>query len=623
MRHQRNRVHGAFFATLLTALSAGHAQALTINLSDVGVTPMTSDQFAAFRRAADEWEDTFSDPITININIAFNNLDDNILGSTRTTRTTHLYTAVINAMAADADNSAESAAVAALPASLVPIIDINGERTGNRVTMATANAKALGLGTSPDSVYGSAPPGVDAVITFNTDFTNDFDYDDSDGINGSQTDFTAVARHEIAHGLGFFSVTDVQDGNAGFVLYPNTLDLWRFEETGGSHGLGSEPRLLTAGDAEYFDSVRNNITLSHGVQLIDPLCDSGNMRCQASHWSDDRGLLMDPTLAPGVQQGIESTDTHALNYVGYNRRLQIFCCIELIPLWDLKWFWLFDEPPFVDGPFPPVPRPLPEAPEWANLGWLSTMELGALGFRSGVGFARFEESGEFNGELIEPEENFEGQVNLNPPAEPVFERPPTLFEMTFDSDQENGIPFRFSATCGELGCEYDPTIGDFGGYRIPGVLDAQGDGEEDIDARVTLIVAADETVIPDPEQQNVFKLAADSADSNLLINDYEAFGLEAPLDSDEDGVLDSADNCTDEPNADQRDTNGDGYGNVCDADLNNDGVINVVDLGRMRSVFFDNDPDADLNGDGVVNVIDLGRLRGSFFGAPGPSGIAP
>ena len=106
----------------------------------------------------------------------------------------------------------------------------------------------------------------------------------------------------------------------------------------------------------------------------------------------------------------------------------------------------------------------------------------------------------------------------------------------------------------------------------------------------------------------------------------EFFGhgfLRVPVetDLDGDGVLDSADNCTEVANTDQRDSNGDGFGNVCDADLNNDGTINVIDLGVLRSVFFSNDADADFNGDGVVNVIDLGMIRGMFFGEPGPSGL--
>ena len=76
-------------------------------------------------------------------------------------------------------------------------------------------------------------------------------------------------------------------------------------------------------------------------------------------------------------------------------------------------------------------------------------------------------------------------------------------------------------------------------------------------------------------------------------------------------------------NPDQRDTDADGYGNLCDGDLNNNGVVNFVDLGLMKSVFLSADPDADLNGSGVVNFVDLGLLKGQFLGAPGPSGVAP
>lgn len=90
-------------------------------------------------------------------------------------------------------------------------------------------------------------------------------------------------------------------------------------------------------------------------------------------------------------------------------------------------------------------------------------------------------------------------------------------------------------------------------------------------------------------------------------------------DTDNDGVFDDVDNCTAIANPAQVDSNGDGYGNACDADLNNDCTINAVDLGIFRSVFFTSDADADLNGDGTVNAVDLGILRTQFFSPPGPS----
>ncbi|MEL7449434.1 MAG: LamG-like jellyroll fold domain-containing protein [Pseudomonadota bacterium] len=91
-------------------------------------------------------------------------------------------------------------------------------------------------------------------------------------------------------------------------------------------------------------------------------------------------------------------------------------------------------------------------------------------------------------------------------------------------------------------------------------------------------------------------------------------------DTDGDGVSDAVDNCVAVANADQRDSNADGFGNACDPDLNDDDVINFTDLGLMKSVFFSDDPDADLNGDGAVNFADLGTMKSAFFGNPGPSG---
>ena len=95
------------------------------------------------------------------------------------------------------------------------------------------------------------------------------------------------------------------------------------------------------------------------------------------------------------------------------------------------------------------------------------------------------------------------------------------------------------------------------------------------------------------------------------------------LDTDGDGVPDNADNCTLVFNPDQRDTDGDNYGNICDPDFNQDLIVNATDLIYLKSNFFTTDPDADLDGDGVVNSIDLAILRSFYFKPPGPSGLVP
>ena len=100
-------------------------------------------------------------------------------------------------------------------------------------------------------------------------------------------------------------------------------------------------------------------------------------------------------------------------------------------------------------------------------------------------------------------------------------------------------------------------------------------------------------------------------------------------DSDGDGVPDTADNCTVVVNADQLDANGDGYGNLCDGDLNNSGFVTTADFGLLRSVLGQPASSgplaaaADMNGSGTVTTADFGLLRAALGMAPGPSGVAP
>lgn len=92
-------------------------------------------------------------------------------------------------------------------------------------------------------------------------------------------------------------------------------------------------------------------------------------------------------------------------------------------------------------------------------------------------------------------------------------------------------------------------------------------------------------------------------------------------DSDGDGIPDDLDNCILVPNPDQRDSDGDGYGNACDGDLDNNGFVNFADLAILQARFGTRDADADLDGNGVVNFADLARFRELFGRRPGPSGL--
>jgi uncharacterized protein (TIGR03790 family) len=100
-----------------------------------------------------------------------------------------------------------------------------------------------------------------------------------------------------------------------------------------------------------------------------------------------------------------------------------------------------------------------------------------------------------------------------------------------------------------------------------------------------------------------------------------------PADRDGDGIPDERDDCLWMPDPDQRDTDGDGFGNLCDPDLDGNGVVEggegaASDLARleraMRTGLYV--PDPDLDGDGRIDARDMGIAQLYLHLPPGPSG---
>ncbi len=112
---------------------------------------------------------------------------------------------------------------------------------------------------------------------------------------------------------------------------------------------------------------------------------------------------------------------------------------------------------------------------------------------------------------------------------------------------------------------------------------------------------------------------------------WVAWTFRASTDVDTDGVADFADNCTLVSNPTQIDSNGDGYGNICDADINNSGLTTATDFNLLRGCL--NQPGyptgtatcqaSDMNGSGTVTATDFNLLRTRINTAPGPSGLHP
>lgn len=93
-------------------------------------------------------------------------------------------------------------------------------------------------------------------------------------------------------------------------------------------------------------------------------------------------------------------------------------------------------------------------------------------------------------------------------------------------------------------------------------------------------------------------------------------------DYDSDGILNALDNCITKSNADQFDSNSDGYGNACDPDLDDDVDVDGDDVTFYGSMYLTTNTLSDFNNDGIVNSLDTSILRTYYF-PPEVTGLAP
>ena len=133
---------------------------------------------------------------------------------------------------------------------------------------------------------------------------------------------------------------------------------------------------------------------------------------------------------------------------------------------------------------------------------------------------------------------------------------------------------------------------------------------------------------PFPDDRDNEQAQCETDFENVLVVQFGECS-DSPIlpDDDEDDVLDTLDNCVGTANADQLDTNDDGYGNACDPDVTNDGTVTSPDFVLFSLAFgtssgdLDYNADADFTGDGRVESPDFVQLVLRFGEAPGPSGL--
>jgi hypothetical protein len=114
---------------------------------------------------------------------------------------------------------------------------------------------------------------------------------------------------------------------------------------------------------------------------------------------------------------------------------------------------------------------------------------------------------------------------------------------------------------------------------------------------------------PNPSAGGYFKVGY----GECAIEQYAVYAyIEADIDGDSDGVSDAIDNCPSDYNPAQTDTDGDGLGNVCDDDDDNDEFTDEIE-GYVATDSLDDCPDnlsdpawpPDIDNDTRVNIFDI------------------
>ncbi len=174
-------------------------------------------------------------------------------------------------------------------------------------------------------------------------------------------------------------------------------------------------------------------------------------------------------------------------------------------------------------------------------------------------------------------------------------------------------------TVSTLGSDFDTTLAVYVGGVVSSLTEvASNDDFSGLTSRVSFRVTPG----------TAYAIAVDGFESLQGYINLNLGFVPDPIDSDGDGILDTADNCILVPNPSQCDSDNDGYGNHCDADLNNDGFTNGKDttlyrlqIGQPSVAPIYNK--ADMNCNGFVNGQDTTLFRKRLGLPPGSSGLVP
>ena len=205
------------FLFLVLGLNSPLAPALTFNLTyDSSTTNAPAAFFSAFQYAINFYQTNYTDPITINLQVGWGqingqSLSPGNLGQSSTFQRSYTFSQIKSAFSTDAKSASDATALAHLP-----VTDPTG---GAPWVMSTAQAKAFGL------LAGNAT-GLDGYIGFNTNAA--FTFDPNNRAISGKYDFIGLASHAITEIMGRYGLG--QNGASSGRYSP--IDLFRYLSAG-------------------------------------------------------------------------------------------------------------------------------------------------------------------------------------------------------------------------------------------------------------------------------------------------------------------------------------------------------------------------------------------------------
>jgi VCBS repeat protein len=271
---------------------------MNINLTfDQPINTLPSGFVASLNAVAQFLDSQFNNPITINIDVGYGEidgqpLDSGALGESETFLNEYSYAAIRGALIANASSTDQVSAVNSLPAS-----DPTPGGSGN-YWVATAESKAIGLSgpsSATDGFIGFANQGV--TFTYNT--TN------GGPVAPGTYDFFAVAAHEITEVLG----RDLLVGGTVFTSNGNVTN--SYEPLDLFHYASSTHKPLFSGTtAGYFSP-------DGGATNLDSF--NTNRNGDFGDWAGSAGNDSFLAFSPaGVANPVTSADLREMNVLGYD-----------------------------------------------------------------------------------------------------------------------------------------------------------------------------------------------------------------------------------------------------------------------------------------------------------------